>query len=358
MMTPKERLLAAINGREVDRLPWSPFLAYFWDFQTQELKDRGALSFLEEIGADPLFRGSHGLCNIAHKRCEIRDSVAGKERVTTYETPVGTLHAKQVYVEQGDTWFLVEHPVKTKEDFKVLTFLNEDAEVIPNIKGFSDDYMLLGNKGLYVPLIGSEGKTSFQSLVEYWVGTEELVYALADYPEAVEECIAAMGVNSIKTAYIDVTTPAESFIFWEDSSTTNISPSMFDKYTAPEISEWARILHANDKKLIHHACGHIRALVPLMKKTGIDIIESISPPPTGNIELWEAKEMLNGEVGLIGGIEPTVFLNSTLEQLEGYVQKLIDKMGKKSFILANSDSCPPGVSIEKFKLITDIVSRM
>jgi len=58
---------------------------------------------------------------------------------------------------------------------------------------------------------------------------------------------------------------------------------------------------------------------------------------------------------LIGGIEPTVFLNSTLDELEAYVYELINNMKGSRFVLANSDSCPPGVSIEKFRLVTDIV---
>lgn len=30
-MSSKERLLNAITGKEIDRVPWSPFLAYYWD---------------------------------------------------------------------------------------------------------------------------------------------------------------------------------------------------------------------------------------------------------------------------------------------------------------------------------------
>ena len=85
------------------------------------------------------------------------------------------------------------------------------------------------------------------------------------------------------------------------------------------------------------------------------MIESISPPPTGNIELWEARKILPGNIGLTGGIEPTVFLSSTLGELEEYVLKLLGKVGRNRFILANSDSCPPGVAPEKFKLVTELV---
>jgi alpha-glucosidase (family GH31 glycosyl hydrolase) len=126
-MMPKQRLLASFQGRDVDRIPWSPFLAYFWDYMPQDVQDKGELSFLEEIGADPLLRGSHQLFSIKRNRCSVHESVKGNEKLVEYETPVGKLYGRYVYSSAGNTWFLMEHFVKTEEDFKTLTYLNEDA---------------------------------------------------------------------------------------------------------------------------------------------------------------------------------------------------------------------------------------
>ena len=356
-MEPKERLLTAMTGGEVDRLPWAPFLAYYWESQPVEVQQRGQLRWLQDLGADPLLRGSHKLFMRKEKDCSIRVEQAGKRKVTTYETPVGKLMETHVYSPHANTWFLVEHPVKTMEDFRVLAYINEHLKILPDLDGFEKDHQALGGAGLYVPVIGSEHKTCFQSLVEHWVGTEELAYALADFPEVVEETLQAMRLNALKTVEISVQSSAEAFIFWEDSSTTNISPDMFQRYAAPEINQWGRMVHDAGKILIHHACGHLRALIPLMGQTQIDVIESISPPPTGNIELWEARDMLPDPISLVGGIEPTVFMNSSLRELEDYVCKLSDKMGKTNFVMANSDSCPPSVEAAKFYLVTDIVRR-
>ena len=38
-MTPKRRLLAAIRGEEVDHVPFSPFLAYYFDFLPKETQE-------------------------------------------------------------------------------------------------------------------------------------------------------------------------------------------------------------------------------------------------------------------------------------------------------------------------------
>ena len=56
-MTSHYRLVAAMRGEEVDRIPWSPIVAYWWDFLPQAIQDRGPFWFMKEIGADALLRG-------------------------------------------------------------------------------------------------------------------------------------------------------------------------------------------------------------------------------------------------------------------------------------------------------------
>jgi hypothetical protein len=356
-MTPKQRLLTAIRGGETDRLPWSPFLAYFWESQPERIRNKGSLWFLEEIGADPLFRGAGLVWSVKRNNCDIRETNNGSDKRITYDTPVGVLIETYRRSYEGKTSFIIEHPVVSSTDFKVLEYMYENTEIEPALGYFDGASDILGEKGLLLPVVGTEQKTCFQSMVEHWVGTQTLVFALADYPDIVEECLTVMQDVALKTVKIAAESRAEAFISWEDSSTTNYGPSYYNQYVKPEIDMWGNILHDAGKILIQHACGHIKGLLSLMAKSPIDMVESISPPPTGNIDLWDAKSLLPEKIGLIGGIEPTVFLSSTLEELDDYVQNLIERMKGCRFILANSDSCPLGVSLEKFQLVADIVRK-
>jgi uroporphyrinogen-III decarboxylase len=151
--------------------------------------------------------------------------------------------------------------------------------------------------------------------------------------------------------------PYEYFISWEDSSTTNYSPSQYDAFIGSEIGEWCAILGAHGKRYVQHACGHVEELVGRMKRHGVYAIESISPPPTGNVSICEARSAVGGDFGIIGGIEPTAFLNMSMADLEAYAQQVIDEGSGGPFVLANSDSCPPGVSPEKFKCVAEVARR-
>ena len=59
--------------------------------------------------------------------------------------------------------------------------------------------------------------------------------------------------------------------------------------------------------------GHFAAAYACDGQVKIDCIESISPPPTGNIEIWDARAKLPEHIALIGGIEAVNFLNLPLE---------------------------------------------
>ena len=114
------------------------------------------------------------------------------------------------------------------------------------------------------------------------------------------------------------------------------------------------LLTQSGKKYIQHACGHVRDLVLRMKQHGAHGIESISPPPTGNISIKAARAQVGDDFCIIGGIEPTMFLNLSLEELGPYVEQVIDEGLGGPFILANSDSCPPGVTPAKYALVAEI----
>lgn len=356
-MTPRERILGAIKGKPVDRVPWSPFLAYYWEHLPPAERACGQLDYMKRMGADPLLRGFDTLCHGNRRNCEHTHRQEGNTSIDTYTTKVGSLTEVRTYSPAADTWFLTGHPVQTEEDFKTLQYMMEHTEITENLAGFEAGYAALGEEAVTAPSIGLNQKTAFQAMVEHWCGTEALVYALCDYPETVEECLAVIRERNMETVRIALQSSAEVFNFFEDSSTTNISPAMFERYTAPEINAWGRAIHAEGRLLLHHACGHLKGLLPAIAGTEIDILESISPPPTGDVDLDGCAARLPEHIALIGGIEPTFFLNCTMEELETRVNDLLNVMKGKRYVLANSDSCPPGVAYEKFLLVSELVRK-
>ena len=353
-MTSEERLRAALKGDDVDRVPFSPFLAYVWEHFPAEIRDRGQRSFLTSVGADPLWRGAP--CPVAAHPPElvVRTHESGRDTTTETVTPVGTLRSVTRRSDQGNTSFLIEHPLKTPDDFRTLMWIEEHTTFSCAPERVEKHFAGDGRVGLSLGMLVPRGKSAYQSLVEHHVGTEELIYATVDFPDVVDDLLAVMVANDEKAVRLAARAPYEYYISWEDSSTTNYSPAQYDRYIGPEIGHWCEILAEHGKRYIQHACGHVKDLVVRMRDHGAYGIESISPPPTGNVEVRDARAATGSEFAIIGGIEPTAFLNLSLAKLGPYAERVIEDGSGGPFVLANSDSCPPGVTVEKFRLVADV----
>jgi hypothetical protein len=357
-MTSKERLTAALHGKPVDHLPFSPFLAYVWEHFPRDIQDLGQLAFHHRIGADPLWRGAPcAVKAIPPAQMDIRNTEGNGRSVCEIATPVGTLRQAWARSESGNTSFLVEHPLKSEQDFKTQIWIEENTTLAYDPAPVNAHFDGDGREGLSMGMLIPRGKSAFQSLVEHLAGTEELIFALADFPRTVEALWRTMVAKDLEAVNLSAQAPYTHFITWEDSSTQNYSPSQYDAYIGSEIGEWCRILSARGKHYTQHACGHIAALVGRMKTHGVQSVESISPPPTGNITIREARDVIGSSMGIIGGIEPTQFLRLPEKDLRSYVESVIRDASGGPFILANSDSCPPGVTISKFELVADIARR-
>jgi Uroporphyrinogen-III decarboxylase len=357
VMSSRERLTAAMEGREVDHLPFAPNLAYMWDFLPQSTRDRGQLAFLHEADADPLWRGVACPSRVRVPGMELRETETRRERVRVVETPVGVLRYVYTYSDAGNTWFLSEYPLKTEDDYKTQTWIEERTIVEEDFEPVGAHYSGEGREGLTLGMLLPRNKTAFQFLLEVGAGTEALNYALVDFPETVERLWRTMVERDLDAVRVALRSEHQYFITWEDSSTTLCSPAQYGNYIASEIKSWCDELASCDKAYVQHACGHVRDLLDLMLESGIHGIESLSPPPTGNIPLVEARRKIGRTAAIVGGIEPTILLDTPTGDLEAYIEQVVEDGGGGPFVLANADSCPPGVGIDKLRLISSIARR-
>jgi hypothetical protein len=348
-MNARERIEAALLNRPLDRIPFCPFLAYVWESFPEAERAGGALAFHHRIGADPLWRGAACPVKVIQPpgATTATDKSADWVRHAT-STPVGSISWSSRLSPDGNTWFLQEHPLKTEEDYKILLWIEEhyrfELDLEPVHKHLAGD----GAEGLTVFQLLPFGKSAFQQLIEHYCGTVELQYALADFPGTVETLWRTMAANRLRCAEIAAGSPGDWFLTWEDSSTQNYSPAQYRQFIGEEIRGWTRVLHAAGKRYMQHACGHVRDLVPLMREDGIDAVESLSPLPTGNLTLAEARR-LAGPLPIVGGIEPVHFLQLADRAFDRYVEQVLEDGTRGGpFVLANSDSCPPGVTPARF----------
>jgi len=75
--------------------------------------------------------------------------------------------------------------------------------------------------------------------------------------------------------------PWESATLIENTSTFFLSPEMYEKHNMPHQRDFVEAMHTTGKAAILHMCGHVHALLDLIKETGCDGIHASHAPSHG-----------------------------------------------------------------------------
>jgi uroporphyrinogen-III decarboxylase len=115
-------------------------------------------------------------------------------------------------------------------------------------------------------------------------------------------------------------------------------------------------LHGAGKIFVLHTCGDVRALLPMMRRSGIDAIDSLSEPPLGNTPFEVAMAALGDGVCLIGGVSPVVLANGTPGDVRAHVLDLFRRVpSRRNLLLCTSDATAYGTPVENLRAVSDLV---
>ncbi len=359
-MTVRERISDAIRNPNA-KTTFSPNLVYYWEHRDDDYTRRGLEGIADYtnnvLKGEALLRGYRPCAKFIYD-FPVEEVYDEKEltKTVTYKMPVGELVAVYKHSETANSTSLVGHPVHDEEDLDKLIYLLNHVKVEYNdeVDTYTDE---LGEDAFVVGLIGFGMKTATQNMIEFWCGIENFTYLLMDEEDKVHEAISLMKKINMETVDCAVKSKAEYFISWEDSTEFLTSPEWYEKYIATELNEWCDVLHAHNKKYILHACGHLKSLIPIIAKTKIDAIESITPAPTGNADLKVVNKVFPKNIAIIGGLDPIVLMKGDKEEIREKVFDLIETFKDRPLLVSNSDSLPPEVTEETLKYVAELVKE-
>lgn len=355
-MTKRERILTALQNKPTDRLPFAPLID---DYFISSLRhgtrpDAEIISIMRELDVDILER--HVSCvteTMQHVTQREWQNDAGTESFTEFETPVGSLRCSSKFV--GKSWVMSEHLIKTEDDLKVFQYIAQHTDYEPNYESFLARDAYIGDDGI----ASASGKMSpLQELLQFHIGVENTVYFLADYPDEMEELMAVMQERNLRQYRVLANSPAKIVIDYEDTSTTVMNPNMFTAYSLPQFNAYADVMRDAGKIFITHMCGSLNGLKTQIgsgRQCGVD---SVCPPETGDLTVWDARAAWGNKV-IIGGIcPPDLVMRSAQDNLHT-VCEIIKKMPVLSgYILSTGDATPYGTPMATLKAISNLVKQI
>lgn len=353
MMTGRERLIAALNRREVDRLPWSLCMDGFY---TTSLPEQGyrmdLLETLRYFKNDVMIRHVP-IFKLIQKGIDVRVVEKNGLRTTTYDTPVGSIH--EIHKATGHTWYLQKPKLENIEDVKVYQWMLEHSDYEPDYETFLAEDRRIGDDGLATP---SGPLTPIQQLLQHDMRIETTVYSLEDDQEIMEELFDTIHNLNLKAYRIIAESPAEVSFTYEDTSTTVMSRSMYQDYCARQLDEYTNILHSGSKVSIVHMCGKLKGFANEVGAGNMDGIDSLCPPTTGDFWAHDARACWGENKIIIGGLEPPYMQRAGEEEMIRYAVNVINKMAPgKNFILSSGDAVSYGTPVVNLCRVTDLVQK-
>jgi uroporphyrinogen-III decarboxylase len=127
-----------------------------------------------------------------------------------------------------------------------------------------------------------------------------------------------------------------------------IGKDLYESFILPYEKRYIDFIQNTGTPAVYHNCGQIMNLIESYKKLEVQIVEPFSPVPLGDADLKKAKEIVNGDYVMIGGVDQVNVLKAgTVEEVIKVTKETMEhgKTGGK-FIMQSVDFLEYGTPLE------------
>ena len=275
-LTPRQRVMNVLRGEPVDMVPFTVY-EHFVKPCTQEriLREQGMCVVWRTTSYRKYYK------DVEIKSVHYQEPGTGRQMVRTeYQTARGVL--TELRAEMTDTWWIVEYPFKSPDDYPALRALFESVRVEPAYEAAAAAERDLG-EDYFVrdaiprePLQGliSGGFLNPQEFALQWYDNRDELLALFDLSVKINEQCYDLIANG----------PLETANYGGNVTPQIIGPEVFRQYYMPHYEAAADILHRAGKLIGCHYDADNTPIMDDIAKTKLDYIEAYDPSCSPGLE--------------------------------------------------------------------------
>ena len=370
-MNSRERILATLRGEERDHAPmWlrdefnltERFDSYLRPDQYRSIgsgleydeftdswitRDANRDRILEryrEVGGDAIIecKPPGNVCNrfLVIPPQTIHQTSVGYDRDFRIEkyaiaTPKGDLTFTVKFQKDVSTQWITEEPIKETEDLRKIMSIPWSRPEL-DLSSYRTEVQRLGNDGVTMmqidtPVVTVSGMMNFQDYLMLTITDTGLLRELCD--------MAYERISTIVDSCLDAGMgPIYRFNGSEQSTPPMNSVTTYEQF----IYEYERRLvdqvHKRGALAAVHCHGHVREILPYIVQMGVDMLDPIEAPPSGNVEFTEACRIAGNHVALAGNIQLRDLQSLAPKEIAAQVDALLDAAEGYRFILDTSAS--------------------
>lgn len=345
-MSSRERLRSALGLVETlpDATPWVPLIdpantpcIVPPDIRAKSDQLATARCIHEALGCDILVRDR--VFRVRHRTAT--DTTETRDDTITRTVTIGG--RRLVWVDRvvfhglQESRARVKFPIETVDDLLTYRLLVEDSYVEVDGEELARLSEGVEDSGIATPEIP---RTSAMELIIELMGFERFTYALFDYPDLMAEVLSTMDVLffEILRKTLETPVPFEIVQNYDDFDVLLTSPRQFDELVVPRLARTAAMCRKSGKKLMVHACGHLREFMSSMSTVGYDAHHYLSSKPVGNLDFEEAMGALPESMTLMPALNPLLLEDGTSEQVFAHAQAVASQFEPRGrFVVMTSN---------------------
>ncbi len=337
-----------------NRQPWDLSLAYeepeyaLIDYH----RNCGAGFYMPNLGAfyTATFPAGVQATTHKHERCGV------PEIIWRLETATGAIERARIWDERTYAWGISRWGIRTPAELSIFAEAMRHRTYAPFWDRFQawDDYV--GDAGV---VYLSAGYSAMGHLLNYWMGVEQVAYAAADYPEELVTAVDAVNTNNLDLIDLLCASPAAIIVMGDNFSSDIQPPAFFRRYSQDYYTEAIRRLHAAGKKVAVHIDGRLQAAITMIRETGADCGDAITPQPMGDLSATACRLEAGDRFILSGGVSPDLWLpHSPLPAFDRAVLEWLElRQQSPALIAAAGDQVPPGADEQRIHRLRALVER-
>lgn len=283
--------------------------------------------------------------------------VEGKKRITNrwLKTPYGELHF-QFHEQKRLGVTPIQYPITIDDGLdKVLWYAEQHLKAIPYIQE------ILSPNIKEARLCGPVSiQWNIQPFELFGLATvvDLVMYAMINPQTFRRACdlVRQVNIELIK----EVFRCGADFIFLGGPGVELASPKIYEEYLIPDSQAITRAVHNLGGLVYSHICSPIEPFLSkgYYNQMGIDLFETLSPPPVGNVEnLAQARSVLDPQICTRGNIGLDVLLNGGIEDIKKVTIAILEATSGSKHIVGASDYLPYDIPLENVKTVIRTVKE-
>lgn len=362
-MTGRERILCTIRHEEPDFVPVSPRISAWFvaEYGNDHLaKQLGKLPDMDPMyiiyDSQPNYLDSYPdeydlpEVKVEQKKYQ-EDEFRIVERI--FHTPAGKLTDCTRIPPAGGEYGVFPDPLKTEHLVKTIDDIDALRYILPRV---NTNYDILHQ---YNKMMNDKGviMICIRSALDHQAGyARDLQDLMIDYysDRSLFNSLIDLFHQRSLTLMKAALEGGSEFIFgswYFNSLSSGWSPAIFEEIFLPQIKDHVDLTHQYGAYYDYYDDGKLNNSMEMIAGTGIDILETCTPPPVGDFDLTLAKNKIGNKTTIKGYIDLLyVVKNGTPELIDKTVQETMEiaKPGG-GFIIGSSDSFREGTPKENIR---------